>query len=77
MLYISTGLVFMLLPGTFLGVWNLVAISSHRAGLAPRTDRRILAMMVFTIGQRVLPAFSGMRGGWPARCLVVGCLAEH
>lgn len=31
MLYISTGLVFMLLPGTFLGVWNLLAISSHRA----------------------------------------------
>ncbi len=31
MLYISTGLLFMLLPGTFLGVWDLVAISSHRA----------------------------------------------
>ncbi len=31
MLYISTGLYFMLLPGTFLGVWNLLAISSHRA----------------------------------------------
>ena len=30
-MYISTGLVFMLLPGTFLGVWNLLAISSHRA----------------------------------------------
>jgi uncharacterized protein involved in response to NO len=32
--YISTGLVFMLLPGTFLGVWNLLAISSHRAASA-------------------------------------------
>ena len=31
MLYIATGLVFMLLPGTFLGVWNLLAISSHHA----------------------------------------------
>ncbi len=31
MLYISTGLIFMVLPGTFLGVWNLLAISSHRA----------------------------------------------
>lgn len=31
MLYIATGLVFMLLPGTFLGVWNLMAISSRRA----------------------------------------------
>src|SRR5215471_1813750 len=30
-IYISTGLVFMLVPGTFLGVWNLLAISSHRA----------------------------------------------
>ncbi len=31
MTYIATGLVFMLLPGTFLGVWNLFAISSRRA----------------------------------------------
>jgi uncharacterized protein involved in response to NO len=31
MLYIGTGLIFMLLPGTFLGVWNLLSISSHRA----------------------------------------------
>ena len=31
MLYIATGLVFMLLPGTFLGVWNLIAISSRRS----------------------------------------------
>ncbi len=31
MLYISTGLFFMLLPGTFLGVWNLLAISGSRA----------------------------------------------
>jgi hypothetical protein len=31
MLYIGTGLVFMLLPGTFLGVWNLISISSRRA----------------------------------------------
>jgi uncharacterized protein involved in response to NO len=31
MIYIGTGLIFMLLPGTFLGVWNLLAISSHRA----------------------------------------------
>jgi uncharacterized protein involved in response to NO len=31
MLYISTGLLFMLLPGTFLGLWNLLAISSHHA----------------------------------------------
>jgi uncharacterized protein involved in response to NO len=29
--YIATGLLFMLLPGTFLGVWNLLTISGHRA----------------------------------------------
>lgn len=31
MFYITTGLLFMLLPGTFLGVWNLLKISSQRA----------------------------------------------
>ena len=31
MFYIGTGLVFMLLPGTFLGVWNLLSISAHRS----------------------------------------------
>ena len=29
--YITTGLVFLLVPGTFLGVWNLFAISNQRA----------------------------------------------
>jgi hypothetical protein len=29
--YIVTGLAFMLLPGTFLGVWNLISISSQHA----------------------------------------------
>jgi len=35
--YISTGIVFMLLPGTFLGVWNLISISSRCAseGISP------------------------------------------
>jgi hypothetical protein len=32
--YISAGLFFMLLPGTFLGVWNLVEISRHRNSAA-------------------------------------------
>src|SRR5512142_1408085 len=31
MTYIVTGLFFMLLPGTFLGVWNLISISSKHA----------------------------------------------
>jgi uncharacterized protein involved in response to NO len=30
MLYIATGLLFMFLPGTFLGVWNLISISSRQ-----------------------------------------------
>jgi len=29
--YVSTGLVFMLLPGTFLGVWNLLQISGRQS----------------------------------------------
>lgn len=29
--FICTGLLYMALPGTFLGVWNLIAISDHRA----------------------------------------------
>lgn len=35
--FICTGLAYLLLPGTFLGVWNLIAISDHRAAhsLAP------------------------------------------
>ena len=31
MAYISSGLVFMLLPGTFLGVWNLLQISGRES----------------------------------------------
>ncbi len=35
--FISGGLLFMLLPGTFLGVWNLISISGRRAadGISP------------------------------------------
>ncbi|HEX7285861.1 MAG TPA: NnrS family protein [Candidatus Angelobacter sp.] len=36
MAYVLTGLFFMLLPGTFLGVWNLIAISAqHQNTLSP------------------------------------------
>lgn len=31
LVFLATGLVFMVLPGTFLGVWNLFAISAHHA----------------------------------------------
>ncbi|MEO8595891.1 MAG: NnrS family protein [Candidatus Solibacter sp.] len=36
-IYVVTGLLFLLLPGTFLGVWNLVSISGRHslAGLSP------------------------------------------
>src|SRR5215831_10059330 len=35
MVYALTGLFFMLLPGTFLGVWNLISISGrHGAAIA-------------------------------------------
>lgn len=34
MFWISLGLAFMLLPGTFLGVWNLISISNRRAAEA-------------------------------------------
>ena len=30
-IYVVTGLVFMLLPGTFLRVWNLISISSRHS----------------------------------------------
>ncbi|MFZ0516765.1 MAG: hypothetical protein WAM20_06930, partial [Acidobacteriaceae bacterium] len=35
--FIASGMLFMLLPGTFLGVWNLIGISQHRelSGLSP------------------------------------------
>jgi len=29
--YVATGMLFMLLPGTFLGVWNLISISSRHS----------------------------------------------
>ncbi|HEY9791344.1 MAG TPA: hypothetical protein V6D22_13155, partial [Candidatus Obscuribacterales bacterium] len=36
--FIAVGLVFMVLPGTFLGVWNLFAISGgHSASSVPAT----------------------------------------
>lgn len=31
MAFVISGLAFMLLPGTFLGVWNLISITNHRA----------------------------------------------
>lgn len=36
MAYAIAGLFFMLLPGTFLGVWNLISISAHQGAAIPR-----------------------------------------
>ncbi|MDE3135913.1 MAG: NnrS family protein [Acidobacteriota bacterium] len=35
--FIATGLVFLALPGTLLGVWNLMSISEHHSAVAPAT----------------------------------------
>ncbi|HSM87792.1 MAG TPA: hypothetical protein VLT16_16680, partial [Candidatus Limnocylindrales bacterium] len=35
LVYALTGLFFMLLPGTFLGVWNLISISEHHGAAIP------------------------------------------
>lgn len=35
--FVLTGLAFLALPGTFLGVWNLIVISKHRAATAAST----------------------------------------
>jgi uncharacterized protein involved in response to NO len=35
MIYAVTGLCFMLLPGTFLGVWNLISISGRHGAIVP------------------------------------------
>lgn len=35
--FIATGLVFLVLPGTLLGVWNLLNISAHHSAEAPAT----------------------------------------
>ena len=39
--YVITGLLFLVMPGTFLGVWNLVSISGqhHSASCRPRGFR--------------------------------------
>ena len=36
MAYAIAGLFFMVLPGTFLGVWNLISISAHQGAAIPR-----------------------------------------
>ena len=41
--FIGTGLAFMLIPGTFLGVWNLVQISGRESvSLVSPADRTLL-----------------------------------
>jgi uncharacterized protein involved in response to NO len=76
--YIVTGLLFMLLPGTFLGVWNLISISGQRslATLSPEWIQAhghaqifgwvgsfILGIGFYSISKMAgLPSFSVSRG---------------
>jgi uncharacterized protein involved in response to NO len=78
MAFIATGLLFMLLPGTFLGVWNLISISSRHslAALSPEWVQAhghaqifgwvgsfILGIGFFSISKMAgLPSFSVSRG---------------
>ena len=78
MAFITTGLLFMLLPGTFLGVWNLISISSRHslAALSPEWIQAhghaqvfgwvgsfILGIGFFSISKMAgLPSFSVGRG---------------
>ena len=69
MAYISTGLVFMLLPGTFLGVWNLLQISGREsvalvspAWLQAHGHAQVfgwIGSFIFGIGFYSIPKFRG------------------
>lgn len=88
MAYISSGLVFMLLPGTFLGVWNLLQISgSESAGfispawLQAHGHAQVFGWVgsfIFGIGFYSIPKFRGtaigtFRAAWV--CWVMWTLA--
>ena len=70
MAYISTGLVFMLLPGTFLGVWNLLQISGREsvalvspAWLQAHGHAQVfgwIGSFIFGIGFYSIPKFRGV-----------------
>lgn len=67
--FILAGLVFLALPGTFLGVWNLIVISEHRAATAASTawiqahgHAQLFGWVgsfIFGISLYVLPKFRG------------------
>ena len=69
MAYISTGLIFMLLPGTFLGVWNLLQISGRKsvglvspAWLQAHGHAQVfgwIGSFIFGIGFYSIPRFRG------------------
>jgi len=71
MAYVSTGLVFMLLPGTFLGVWNLLQISGREsvalvspAWLQAHGHAQVfgwIGSFIFGIGFYSIPKFRGAR----------------
>lgn len=69
MVYVSTGLIFMLLPGTFLGVWNLLQISGREsvalvspAWLQAHGHAQVfgwIGSFIFGIGFYSIPKFRG------------------
>jgi uncharacterized protein involved in response to NO len=81
MLYAVTGLFFMLLPGTFLGVWNLISISSqHRnaaisaAWIQAHGHAQMLGWIgtfILGIGFYSLPKMSGTASSSGRRALIV------
>ncbi len=62
---------FMPLPETFLGVWNLIGISQQRT-LSSMSPAWLQAH-----GQRILPAFCGMRALWSTRLMFWSRLLLH
>src|SRR5260370_24917415 len=85
-----TGLLFMLLPGTFLGVWNMISISSQHslatlsaAGLQAHGHAQIfvcIGTFVLGIGYyslskiRPLARFAGSRARWSLGLWTAGLL---
>ncbi len=88
--YVATGLFFLLLPGTFLGVWNLVSISGKHslANLSPSWIQAHgyaqifgwIGTFIIGIGYYSLSKMGGVRGfaawrGWTSWVLWTGGVA--
>lgn len=80
--FITSGLIFMLLPGTFLGVWNLISISGHKgasvsaAWIQAHGHAQIfgwIGSFILGIGFYSIPKMTGgtfrAHRGWVALCV--------